>query len=124
MASLWRVGDVDVYVLNHDSSSNVKQAEIVVLDANATSVLHFFGSGAKSIEVGGWVFSEANKTTLEGYANANTTVILTSNRGNEGNFKVQDFKTKEFGPFVSLQLPGYDPDDTSIYKFSAKLIKI
>lgn len=124
MASLWQLGSTDVYVSAHDPSSDVKLAELTVLDANNTSVLHFFGSAATKIEVAGWVFSETNKQNLQDYANQNTTIALTSNRGNEGNFIIKDLKLKEFGPFVSLQLPGYDPETTSIYKFSAGLIKV
>jgi hypothetical protein len=123
MASIWKLGSVDVYVLGHDESGDTKLAKLTVLDANATSVLHFFGSGAEEVSVDGWIFTDANKNTIEGYRNTGATIVLTSDQGSEGNFVIQDFKTKKFGPFVSLQLPGYDPDDTTIYKFTAKLIK-
>lgn len=124
MASIWNINGVDVYTTGHDESGDVKLAKITVLDANNTSVLHFFGSGAEEVSIEGWIFTEANKNSVEGFRNTGTTVSLTSDQGSEGNFIIQDFKTKKFGPFVSLQLPGYDPDDTTIYKFSAKLIKV
>lgn len=124
MASIWNLEGVDIYVTTHNEDADVKMAEIVVLDANNTSNLHFFGTSADKVSIGGKVFTETNKNTLQGYRNANTTVTLTSDQGNEGDFKISKFQTKKFGPFVSLQLPGYDPDDTTIYDFSLELVKV
>lgn len=123
MASIWNLEGVDIYVTGHDEGGDVKLAKLTVLDANNSSTLHFFGSGAEEVSVDGWIFTDANKNAIETFRNAGTTVTLTSDQGNEGDFMIQEFKTKKFGPFVSLQLPGYDPDDTTIYKFSIKLIK-
>lgn len=124
MASLWRIGSVDIYALGHDPSTDIKLAKLTVLDANATSVVHFFGSGAEERSLSGWIFSEANVDAVQVYANAGTTIALTSNRGNEGNFIIQEFQVKEFGPYMTLQLPGHASEGVAIYKFSAKLIKV
>lgn len=124
MASIWSIEGIDLYVGGHDEGGDVKLAKLTVLDANNTSTLHFFGSGAEEVSVDGWIFTDANKNSMEGFRNTGATVTLTSDQGNEGDFIMQEFKTKKFGPFVDLQLPGYDPDNTTIYKFSAKLIKI
>lgn len=123
MASIWSLGGTDVYVTSHDESGDVKLAKITVLDANNTSTLHFFGSGAEEVSIAGWIFTESNKNALESLRNSGTTVTLISDQGSEGDFMIQEFDTKKYGPFVKLQLAGYDPEDTTIYKFQAKLIK-
>lgn len=122
MASIWKLGSIDVYVTQHDSKGEVKMAKITPLASNGTSVLHFFGSGSEEVNISGWLFTEANKASIETYRNAGTTITLTSDQGNEGSFKIMDFEVKKFGPFVRLSLTPYDPIATTIYKFSAKLV--
>jgi hypothetical protein len=124
MASLWKIEDVDVYVTGHDPAGDVKLAELVTLDSVGTSTVHFFGSGAEKRSVNGWIFSETNVDTIRGYRDNGTTVSLTSNRGDEGDYIIQECNFKEFGPFVRLSLTGYDPTSTSIYQFQAKFIKV
>lgn len=123
MASIWKIGTVDIYVDAHTIEKDVKIAKLTPLDSVGTSTLHFFGSGAEEISVGGKVFSETNVAAIETYANAGTTVALTSEQGNEGNYKIQSFSAKKYGPFVSLSLTGYAEDDT-IYDFQMKLLKV
>lgn len=123
MASIWSIGSVDIYVTGRQNQSDVKMAKITVLDADGSSNLHFFGSGAREITVRGWLFSESNKTTLENYAEDNTSVTLTTDSGSAGSFKIQDLKLDQYGPFVKLSVPGYAEDDT-IYNVNCKLIKV
>src|SRR5574341_1328600 len=103
----------------HDSKGDVKLAKITPLASAGTSVLHYFGSGAEEVSIGGWIFSESNKATVEGYRDNGTTISLTSEQGNEGNFKINDLELKKYGPFVRLSLTGYNPTTTSIYKLQA-----
>lgn len=124
MASVWNLEGTDIYVTSHTEDADVKLAELVVLDANNTSTLHFFGTSGDKVNIAGKVFSETNKDTLQGYRNTNATVTLTSDQGNEGDFKILKFQTKKFGPFVSLQLPGYAAETTTIYDFTAELVKV
>jgi hypothetical protein len=86
--------------------------------------LHFFGSGAREVTVEGMVFSQSNADSLREYAEGGTQVTLTSHRGSEGTFMIQNFSLKEFGPYVKLNLSGYDQEDVAIYRYQAKLIKV
>src|SRR5574341_1933914 len=104
MASIWKLGSIDVYVGQHDSKGDVKLAKITPLASAGTSVLHYFGSGAEEVSIGGWIFSASNKATVEGYRDNGTTISLTSEQGNEGNFKINDLELKKYGPFVRLSL--------------------
>ena len=122
MASIWKIGSVDVYVIDRENAPEPKIAEIVPLDADDSSHLHYFGSAATKITVRGKVFSETNRAALETYAKDFTTVALTTDSGGAGNFKIMDFKANQYGPFVELSLPGYAKDDT-IYDFTCKLVK-
>jgi hypothetical protein len=122
LSSIWKLGSVDVYVLKHKESGDVKLAKITPLNYTASSVLHYFGSGAQETTIDGWLFTDAHKATIQGYRDNQTTISLTSDQGNEGNFVIQTFDTDKYGPFVKLSLAGYSTTAT-IYKFQAKLIK-
>lgn len=124
MASIWRIGGVDIYVTDHQIKGDVKLAKLTPLDSVASSTLHYFGSGAEEVSLKGWLFSEANLTSVESFRNNGTTVALVSDQGSEGNYKIESFDVEKFGPFVRLSLTGYDPEDTTIYTFQAKLIKV
>lgn len=124
MASIWSLGGTDVYVNKHEMKGDVKLAKLTPLDSTNSSTLHFFGSGAEEVEIAGWIFSEANVSAIETLRNAGTTAALVSDQGSEGNYKILSCDFSKFGPVVKLSLTGYDPDDTTCYKFSAKLIKV
>lgn len=122
MASLWKIGSVDVYINSDDESGDPKIAELTPLGSSASSVIHFFGSAAPKVSVKGWVFSEANKLALKVYESAGTTIQLTSDQGNVGNYIIQKISFDRFNT-VKLLLAGYAQSDTA-YKFQASLIKI
>lgn len=126
MSSLWKVGTIDIYVLKHTKKADIKLAKLTTLDSSDSSVIHFFGTGAKEISLKGKVFDETNFAAIEAYYNAGTTIAVTSHRGDEGDFIIKDASFDEYGPFVKLSLPGYatDPEDVSIYEFSLDLIKV
>jgi hypothetical protein len=122
MASIWKIGSVDVYVTGHNESGDIKLAKITPLDSTGSSVLHYFGSGGQEVSVDGWLFSEANKSSLRTYRDNGTTITLTSDQGSEGSYKIQSIEFKKYGPYVKLSLTGYSTTAT-IYKFQAKLVE-
>ncbi len=121
MDSMWKIGSVDVYVDGYQTEAPKQEAEHIVLDATGSSELHFFGSGTEKVTLEGFVFTETNKSTLEGYRDNNTTLTLTSDQGSEGSFKI-DIRFIRYRA-CKVNVPGVSSTAT-VYRFQATLKKV
>jgi len=122
MASIWKLGTVDIYVSGDSSEGDVKLAKHTVLDATGTSVYHYFGSGAEERSLQATIFTETNKDALIALRDAGTTVALTSDQGSEGNYKIQGISFRRM-PAVKVDVAGVATDAT-VYTAEISLLKV
>lgn len=121
MASIWSLGGVDIYVSDYSSEGDVKISEHVVLDAESSSVYHYFGSAAEKVSIQGHVFTETDRNSLESKRDGGDTVALVSDQGSEGNYKIL---SAEFNRLQSCKIvvPGV-AEDTTAYRANIRLSK-
>lgn len=122
MASIWKIESVDVYIDEKQETKAVERAEIVPLSSDGSTVLQFFGSGSDEVKVQGTVFTDANKDILIGYHEDNTTITLTSDQGDEGDYKIRNIEVNRI-LVCSVHVPGISVDAT-VYRVQLDLIEI
>lgn len=120
MASIWKIGSVDVYIDGYDTDGDVKLAKLTPLDATSSSELHFFGSGSEEVGLAGHVFTESNKSSLETLRDNGTSFTLTSDQGNEGTFKFTSLKLDRVNA-VKVSLAGVS-EDATVYRLRASIV--
>ena len=122
MASIWKLGGVDIYVNAENDGGEIRIAELIPLDSQGTSILHGFGTGTDTISIGGKVFTETNKNTLRGFKTAQSGVALVSDQGTVGTFIITQWSLKRVDA-KKVFIPGV-AEDATVYDFDFTLKKV
>ena len=122
MASKWLWNSIDLWISEEDISSEIKRAELFVVDAT-TSVFQMLGSGSRKYSVKGLILTDTNRDSIEADSIANTARTLTTPYGSIANLKINSFKANA-KQYAGLTLGGasYTADVTPLYEFTAELI--
>ena len=94
---IWSIGAVGIYITEHELNQDPVRGEVHVLDA-LNSTKHYSGSmGKKGFISGILVTTGCNGpelTTLQGYAESDTSRTLTGDMGGLGDWKVGSIQAK------------------------------
>jgi hypothetical protein len=123
MAAKTSFGTVSIYMTELDTTREVKRAEIIPLDATA-STFHFFGAGSRHYAVKGLVIGDSDLSQLETWAANNTSQTFTTPWSATANCKLDKTVKSSVLKYQGGVIDGvsYTVDVTPIYNVELEVI--